>query len=74
MYRQERWSMLLLLCLVLLPAVLLPAAQKQDKTTSSARNTVEERRSFNITAPCVMELMDEGMNQTQLSLSIRFPI
>jgi len=46
MYRQERWSMLLLLCLVLLPAVLLPAAQKQDKTTSSARNTVEGAKIF----------------------------
>ena len=46
MYRQERWSMLLLLCLVLLPAVLLPAAQKQDKTTSSERNTVEGAKIF----------------------------
>jgi len=47
MYRQERWSMLLLLCLVLLPAaVLLPAFQKQDKTNSSARNTVEGAKIF----------------------------
>jgi mono/diheme cytochrome c family protein len=47
MYRQERWSMLLLLCLVLLPAaVLLPAPQKQDKTTSSTRNTVEGAKIF----------------------------
>ena len=46
MHGQERWSMLLLLCLVLLPAVLLPAAQKQDKTTSSARNTVEGAKIF----------------------------
>jgi len=46
MYRQERWSMLLLLCLALLPAVLLPAAQKQDMTTSSARNTVEGAKIF----------------------------
>ena len=46
MHRQERWSMLLLLCLVLLPAVLLPAAQTQDKTTSSARNTVEGAKIF----------------------------
>ena len=40
MHSQERWSMLFL-SLVLLPAVLLPAAQKQDKATSSERNTVE---------------------------------
>ena len=46
MHRQERWSMLLLLYLVLLPAVLLPAAQKQDKTTSSGRNTVEGAKIF----------------------------
>ena len=46
MHRQERWSMLLLLCLVLLPTVLLPAAQKQDKTNSSARHTVEGARIF----------------------------
>jgi mono/diheme cytochrome c family protein len=46
MHRQERWLMPLLLCLVLLPAVLLPAAQKQDKTTSSARNTVEGAKIF----------------------------
>jgi mono/diheme cytochrome c family protein len=45
MHRQERWSMLLL-CLVLLSAVLLPAAQKQDKTTPSARNSVEGAKIF----------------------------
>jgi len=45
MHRQERWSMLLL-SLVLLPVVLLPAAQKQDKTTSSERNTVEGAKIF----------------------------
>ena len=36
---------MLLLCLILLPAVLLPAAQKQDKTTPS-RNSVEGARIF----------------------------
>ena len=46
MYRQERWSMLLLLCLVLLPVVLLPAAQKQNKTILSGRNTVEGAKIF----------------------------
>jgi mono/diheme cytochrome c family protein len=44
MHSQERWSMLFL-SLVLLPAVLLPAARKQDKT-SSARNTVEGAKIF----------------------------
>lgn len=45
MQRQERWSMLLL-CLILLPAVLLPAAQKQDKSTSMKTNTIEGARIF----------------------------
>ncbi len=40
MHPQEPWSMLLLY-LVLLPAILLPAAQRQDKTTWPARNPVE---------------------------------
>ena len=44
MHRHERWSMLLL-SLLLLPAVLLPATQKQDKT-SSAHNTVEGAQIF----------------------------
>ncbi|MBZ5685376.1 MAG: cytochrome c [Acidobacteriia bacterium] len=43
MHQQERWS-LLLLC-ILLPAVLLPGAQK-DKTTSSERNPVEGAKIF----------------------------
>ncbi len=38
MQRQERWSMLLL-CLILLPAVLSPAAHTQDKSTSTKPNT-----------------------------------
>jgi mono/diheme cytochrome c family protein len=45
MHRQERWSTLLL-CLVLLPAGLLLTAQKQDKTTVSARKTVEGAKIF----------------------------
>src|ERR1700680_426119 len=47
MHRQERWSMLLPY-LVLLPAVLLSAAQKQeqDKATSPARNPVEGAKIF----------------------------
>lgn len=45
MHRQERWSMLLL-GLVLLSVVLLPAAQKQDKTTSLTHNTVEGATIF----------------------------
>jgi mono/diheme cytochrome c family protein len=38
MQGQERWSMLLL-CLILLPAVLSPAAHTQDKSTSTKPNT-----------------------------------
>ncbi len=45
MHRQERWPMLLL-CLFLIPAVLLPAAQKQNKMTSPARNLVEGAEIF----------------------------
>lgn len=44
MPRQEQWSVLLL-C-ILLPAILLPAAQKQDKTTSLERDTVEGPKIF----------------------------
>ena len=44
MHRQERW-LTLLLCLILLPAVLLPAAQKQD-STASARDSVEGAKIF----------------------------
>jgi mono/diheme cytochrome c family protein len=44
MHKQQRWS-LLLLC-ILLPAVLLLAAQKQDKTASSERNPVEGAKIF----------------------------
>jgi mono/diheme cytochrome c family protein len=45
MHQQQRWSMLIL-CLILLPAVLLPAGQKQEKTTPSARDTVEGAKIF----------------------------
>ena len=45
MHGQERWS-ILFLGLVLLPVVLLSADQKQDKTTSSAHNTVEGAKIF----------------------------
>jgi mono/diheme cytochrome c family protein len=45
MHRRERWSMLLL-CLILLPAVLLAAAQKRDKSTSAKPDTVEGAKIF----------------------------
>jgi len=45
MHRQKRWSMLLL-CLVLQPAVLLLAAQNQDRTISAERSTVEGAKIF----------------------------
>jgi hypothetical protein len=65
MHRQERWSMLLL-CLGFLPAVLLPATQKLDKTTSPTRNLMRQRRFFGTIAPRVMERMDGGMDQHPL--------
>jgi hypothetical protein len=66
MHGQERWS-ILLLCLVLLAPVLVPAAQKQeqDKATCQPVTPSRERRFFATTAPRVMELMDEGMDQHQ---------
>jgi hypothetical protein len=67
MYGQERWSMPLL-CMLLLSAVLLPAAQKQeqDKTTLRRVTPSRDRRFFATPAPRVTELMDEGMDQHQL--------
>jgi mono/diheme cytochrome c family protein len=44
MHQHKRWP-ILLLCLILLPAILL-SAQKQDKTTSSTRDTVEGAKIF----------------------------
>jgi len=45
MHPQERWSVLLLY-LVFLPAILLSAAWTQDRTTSSAYNTIEGAKIF----------------------------
>ena len=45
MHGQARWAMLLL-ALVLLSAVPLPAAQKQDKAISPARNPIEDAKIF----------------------------
>jgi mono/diheme cytochrome c family protein len=45
MHQPERWS-LLLLCLVLLPALLLPAAPQQDRTILSASSTVDGAKIF----------------------------
>jgi mono/diheme cytochrome c family protein len=44
MHRKQRWPRLLLW--LLLPAVLLPASQELDKTTSSERSTVEGAKIF----------------------------
>ena len=45
MHRQERWSVLVL-HLLFLPAILLSAAWTQDRTTSSAYNTIEGTKIF----------------------------
>jgi hypothetical protein len=71
MHRQERWS-ILLLCLILLPAVLLPAAHTQDKSTST-KLTPREQRFFNTAVLYVMQLMEKGMDRTRWFSSIRFP-
>ena len=72
MPRQERWSMLLLLCLVLLPAVLLPAAQKQDKTTSSVRNTVEGAKIFRY--HCAACHGTDGRGHGPASVALKHPV
>ncbi len=45
MHAQARWSVLLLY-LLFLPAILLSAAWTQDRTTSSAYNTIEGAKIF----------------------------
>ena len=72
MPRQERWSMLLWLCLVLLPAVLLPAAQKQDKTTSSVRNTVEGAKIFQ--HHCAACHGTDGRGHGPASVALKHPV
>lgn len=71
MHRQKRCSMLLL-CLVLLPAVLLPAAQKQDKTTSSARNTVEGAKIFQY--HCAACHGVDGRGHGPASVALKHPV
>ena len=72
MHRQERWSMLLLLCLVLLPALLLPAAQKQDKATSSERNTVEGAKIFQY--HCAACHGTDGRGHGPASVALKHPV
>jgi mono/diheme cytochrome c family protein len=71
MHRQERWSMLLL-CLVLLPAVLLPAAQKQDETTSSARKPVEGAKIFRY--HCAACHGADGRGHGPASVALKHPV
>jgi mono/diheme cytochrome c family protein len=71
MHRQEQWSMLLL-CLVLLPAVLLPAARKQDKTTSSARSTVEGAKIFRY--HCAACHGADGRGHGPASVALKHPV
>ena len=72
MPQQERWPMLLSLCLVLLPAVLLPAAQKHDKTTSSFRNTVEGAKIFRY--HCAACHGTDGRGHGPASLALKHPV
>ena len=70
MHREERWSMLFL-SLVLLPAVLLPAARKQDKT-SSARNTVEGAKIFQY--HCAACHGTDGRGHGPASVALKHPV
>ena len=72
MHQQERWPMLLSLCLVLLPAVLLPAAQKQDRTTSSLRNTVEGAKIF--LYHCATCHGTDGRGHGPASVALKHPV
>jgi mono/diheme cytochrome c family protein len=71
MHQHERWP-LLLLCLVFLPAVLLPAAQKQDKTTSSERNTVEGSKIFRY--HCAACHGVDGRGHGPASVALKHPV
>jgi len=71
MHQQQRWSMLILF-LILLPAVLLPAAQKQDKTTPSARGTVEGAKIFQY--HCAVCHGTDGRGHGPDSVVLRHPV
>jgi mono/diheme cytochrome c family protein len=71
MYWQERWSVLLL-CLVLLPAVLLLAAQKQDRTTSAKRSTVEGAKIFQY--HCAACHGADGRGHGPASVALKHPV
>jgi mono/diheme cytochrome c family protein len=71
MRQQERWQKLLL-CLVLLLAVLLPAAQKQDKPTGSERNPVEGAKIFQYR--CAMCHGTDGRGHGPDSVVLRHPV
>ena len=70
MHQQKRWPMLLL-GLILLPAVLLPA-QKQDKTTSSARDTVEGAKIFQY--DCAVCHGTDGRGRGPDSVVLKHPV
>ena len=63
---------MLLLCLVLLPAVLLPAARKQDKTTSAARNAVEGAKIFQY--HCAACHGADGRGHGPTSVALKHPV
>jgi mono/diheme cytochrome c family protein len=71
MHRQERWSMLLL-CLVLLPTLLLPAARTQDETTSSTRNPVEGAKIFRY--HCAACHGADGRGHGPASVALKHPV
>lgn len=71
MHRHERWPMLLLY-LVLLPAALLPAAQRQDETTSSTRKPVEGAKIFQYY--CAACHGADGRGHGPASVALKHPV
>ena len=69
MHQQERW-LLLFLC-ILIPVVLLPAAQK-DKATSSERNTVAGAKIFQY--HCAACHGADGQGHGPASVSLKHPV
>jgi mono/diheme cytochrome c family protein len=71
MQRQERW-LVAFLCMVLLPPVLLPAAQKHAPATSSERNPVEGTRIFRY--HCAACHGTDGRGHGPASVTLKNPV
>ena len=63
---------MLLLCLVFLPALLLPAARTQDETTSSTRNPVDGAKIFRY--HCAACNGADGRGHGPASVALKHPV